>query len=72
MKIIVRVKANAKKNEVKPLGENRYQVSVTAPPVDGKANEKVIEVLADFFDKPKRAITILRGETSKEKLIEIG
>jgi uncharacterized protein (TIGR00251 family) len=71
MKITVRVKPNAKKNEVTPLGGNRFQVSVTAPPVDGKANEKMIGLLAEYFGKPKRAITLLRGETSREKFLEI-
>jgi uncharacterized protein len=71
MKILVRVKPNARKNEVKPLAENSYLVSVTAPPVDGKANDKVIELLAEYFDKPKRAISILRGATSKGKIVEI-
>jgi len=71
MKIQVRVKPNARKNEVKQLEGNSYLVSVTAPPVDGKANEKVIEVLAEYFGKPKRCVTIVRGTTSKEKIVEI-
>jgi uncharacterized protein (TIGR00251 family) len=71
MRITVRVKANARKNEVKQLGGNQFLVSVTAPPVKGKANEKVIEVLAEYFDRPKRCITILRGRTSKDKIVEI-
>ena len=71
MKISIRVKPNARKNEVKPLGENTYLVSVTAPPVDNKANEKMIEVLAEYFGKPKRMIAILRGTTAKKKIVEI-
>jgi len=72
VKIIVRVKPNARKNAVEETGGNRYRVSVTAPPADGKANEKVIEILAEYFNKPKRAIRILRGASSKEKVIEVG
>lgn len=71
MKISVRVKPNARKNDVKEIDENHYLVSVTAPPVDNKANEKVIELLAEYFGKPKRAITIVRGGTSREKVVEI-
>lgn len=71
MKVSIRVKANARKNEVKQIDPNRYEVRVTAPPVEGKANEKVIELLAEYFGKPKRCVTILRGETSKNKIIEI-
>lgn len=72
MKLSIRVKTNARKNEVKQIDAKTYQVSVTAPPVDGKANEKIIEVLAEYFGKPKRCVTILRGEVSKEKVVEIG
>jgi len=71
MKISIRVKPNARKNEVKPLGGNSYLVSVTAPPVEGKANEKVVELLAEYFGKPKRTIVILHGTTSKIKFVEI-
>ncbi len=71
MKISIRVKPNARKNEVRPLGDNTFLVSVTAPPVNNKANEKVVEVLAEYFGRPKRAISILRGTTAKQKIVEI-
>ena len=71
MKISVRVKPNARKNEVKDLGVGKYVVSVTAPPVEGKANELVIELLAEYFHRPKRAVSILQGERGKEKIVEI-
>jgi hypothetical protein len=71
MKITIRVKPNARKNEVKQIDTRNYIVSVTAPPVEGKANEKVIEVLAEYFGKPKRCVILLRGETGKIKVIEI-
>ena len=69
--ITVRVKPNARKNEVKQLEENSYLVSVAAPPAEGKANAKLIEVLAEHFEKPRRCITILRGEGSRIKIVEI-
>lgn len=72
MKISVKVKPNARKNEVKVIGENTYQVSVSVPPVDGKANEKLIEVLAEYFHKPKREIEIRSGHSSKMKIVDIG
>jgi uncharacterized protein len=71
MKITIRVKPNARKNEVKPIDAGNYIVSVTAPPVEGKANDKVIEVLAEYFGKPKRCISLVHGETGKTKVIEI-
>ena len=71
MKISVRVRTNARKNEVQQLDETRFLVSVTASPVEGKANEKVIEALAEYFHKPKRSITIVRGRATREKIVEI-
>jgi uncharacterized protein (TIGR00251 family) len=71
MRISVRVKPNAHKNEVQRLEENRFLVSVTAPPVEGKANEKAIELLAEYFHVPKGRVNILKGARSKEKIVEI-
>ena len=71
MKLSIRVKPNGRKNEVRQLEPGKLLVTVTAPPVEGKANEKVIELLAEYFDVPKRAITILHGAKGKDKLVEI-
>ena len=71
MRISIRVKPGARANGVVPLGSNTFQVSVTAPPVGGKANEKVIEVLAEYFGRPKRSISIRRGAGSRNKLVDI-
>ena len=71
MRISVRVKPNARKNEVKEVGERSYLVSVTAPPVEGKANERMIELLSKHFGKAKSRIVILKGASGREKLIEI-
>jgi uncharacterized protein (TIGR00251 family) len=71
MKITIRVKTNARKDEVKQIDEKHFQVSVNASPVDGKANEKLIELLAEHFGRSKRSITILHGLASRNKVIEI-
>jgi len=46
-------------------------VKVTAPAEGGKANEAVVKLLADELDIPKNAVTIRRGETSRNKLIAL-
>ena len=46
-------------------------VKVTAPPVDSAANAAVIALLAKSLDVPKRAITIVRGETSRLKQVVV-
>jgi uncharacterized protein len=71
MKITIRVKTNARKDEVKQIDEKHFHVSVNAPPADGKANERVIEVLAEHLGKPKRNITIIHGAASRDKVVEI-
>ncbi len=66
----IKVITNAKRNEVVE-GEGTLKVYVNAPPVDGKANKVVTEVLAEYFKVRKNSVKIIRGEKSKEKVIEI-
>ena len=40
-----------------------------APPVEGRANEVLCAYLADTFGLPRRAVTVLRGDTSRQKLV---
>ena len=71
MKIVARVKTNSREESVTKISENEYAVRVKVPPVEGKANRAVVEVLSEFFHVPKSRIGILRGHKSKIKLIEI-
>lgn len=71
MLIEVKVKTRAHKNEVQKTGEGNYVVFVSAVPEKGKANEKVINLLSDYFGKPKQSIRIVHGRTSKNKQIQI-
>ena len=49
----------------------RLKVYLTAPAVEGKANEALIEFLAEHFKIKKNTISIIRGVKSREKVIEI-
>ncbi len=71
MIIRVRVKPKSKKEEVRKLSENSYEVRVKDPPERGRANERMLELLSRYFGKPKNKIKILRGNTSREKLVEV-
>jgi uncharacterized protein len=71
LKITITVKPNSKKNEVLKSPDGSLVVFVNAPPVEGKANQKVIDLLSDFFNKPKRCISIISGHKGKHKLVEI-
>lgn len=66
------VKPSAKREEVKKIADGEYMASVHAPASEGKANQALIELLADYLSVPKSAVKIIRGETSRKKLVEIG
>lgn len=46
-------------------------VSVAAPPVDGRANAALVAFLAEQLGLPKRAVTVVGGHASRDKLVEI-
>jgi uncharacterized protein (TIGR00251 family) len=71
MKFKIIVKPNAKRNEVTKTVEGTLVVRVAVPPIEGRANEKVIEVLSEYLNKPKRSISIVSGFKGKNKIIEI-
>ena len=71
MKITVMVKPNARKDEVVVREDGVYVVKVSVPPIEGRANERLIEVLAEHFKKPKRAIEIRVGSRGKHKIVEV-
>jgi uncharacterized protein (TIGR00251 family) len=71
MKITVHVKPNARTNEVELKDDGSYLVKVSVPPIEGRANEKLIEILAEHFHKPKRSIRISSGTRGKHKIVEI-
>jgi len=67
----VRVQPRARKNAI--VGEigDALKLALTAPPVEGRANEACIEFLAEFLKVPRSSITIAAGETSRNKIIRI-
>jgi hypothetical protein len=71
MKLSIQVKTNAKKNEVTVREDGSLLVAVNVPPVEGKANKRVIEVLAQYLDRPKSNIIIVNGKKGKHKIVEI-
>jgi len=71
LKITAKVKPNSRENTVKLLDSGIYEVKVSVSPEKGKANKKVIELLSAFLKIPKSKITLLSGETYKEKIFEI-
>ena len=70
MKVIIKVKPNSSQEKIEKT-ENGYLVYVKEPPVENKANQAVLKVLADYFKIPKCQISILSGLKSKQKVIEV-
>ena len=71
MQKIVKVKPNSQQQKIEELADGSLIVHLKSPPVDGKANEELIKLLAKKFDVPKSSITIKSGVTSRNKLITI-
>ena len=71
MRISVHVTVNAKKPEVMEVSVGELRVRVNAKPIDGAANIRLIEILAEHFNVSFGAIRIVSGATSRDKIIEI-
>ncbi|MCU0431516.1 MAG: DUF167 domain-containing protein [Cytophagaceae bacterium] len=71
MIIEIKVKPNARKDEVSVSPEGLVRLSIKAPPVDGKANEYLVGLLSRIFGVTKSSITILTGASSTRKRVEI-
>lgn len=70
MKIKVRVIPRAKKEKVEEFGEG-LKIYVAAPALEGKANKRVLEVLALHLEIKKSSLTIVKGKTSRDKIVEV-
>jgi uncharacterized protein YggU (UPF0235/DUF167 family) len=71
MRITVHVKLRSKKTSIVKNDDGSFTVAVHTMPIDGRANEAVIRVLADFFHVPPSSIVFVSGITSKTKVFEL-
>ncbi|HEU5184961.1 MAG TPA: DUF167 domain-containing protein [Gemmatimonadaceae bacterium] len=67
----VRVQPRASRNEVTGEREGALRVRLTAPPVEGAANDALIELLAKALHVAKRDVRIISGVTARTKVVEI-
>jgi uncharacterized protein (TIGR00251 family) len=68
----VEVKVRASKSRVLGVKGERLSVALAAPPVDGAANEALRRTLAEFFEIPRAQVSIIAGEKSRRKAVELG
>lgn len=67
----IRVQPGAKKTEISGMHGDRLKIRIQSPPVDGKANDALIDFLRKFLKIKLSEIKIIRGEKSKDKDIKI-
>jgi len=61
----------ASKNELIGIHNHRLKIRITAPPVDGKANQHLMALIGKWFGTPKGKVSIVRGETGRQKTLLI-
>jgi hypothetical protein len=71
VRVAVRVQPRSPRDRVVGPHGTALKVQVAAPPVGGAANQAVIELLAKWLGVPRRAVTILQGHSSRDKLVEV-
>lgn len=71
IKLSVKVVPNSSKCEIVGVIEDSLKIKLDVPPVEGKANEKCIKFLSKLLGVSKTSITIVSGETSKNKILFI-
>jgi uncharacterized protein (TIGR00251 family) len=67
----VKVQPRAKQNAITGELGDTLKLALTAPPVEGRANEACIEFFANLLDVPRSSITIASGETNRRKVIRV-
>jgi uncharacterized protein len=67
----VRLKPRAKGDRIGCGPAGLLDIAVTSPPIDDRANAHLVELLADRLRVPKRAITIIKGGRSRNKVVSV-
>ena len=67
----VKVHPRARKNALTGVVGDTLKLALTAPPVEGRANQAVIEFFADFFEIPRSSVTIASGASNRNKVVRI-
>ncbi|SFJ19207.1 DUF167 domain-containing protein [Celeribacter neptunius] len=69
--LAVRVTPKASRNAIR-IEDGQVRVYVTTVPEAGKATKDVVKLLAKAMGRPKSALTLVRGETSRDKVFRVG
>ncbi len=69
--VSVRVHPRAHKNAITGAMGDALKLALTAPPVEGQANQACVEFLAEFLNVPRASVTIVAGQSSRNKVIRV-
>jgi len=67
----VRVVPNASKSCLKEMAGGILKVKVKAPPEKGRANDELVKVLSGALKLPKKSVTVVKGEKSRNKTVSV-
>ena len=70
-RVRLRVSPGARHSELVGRHGDGWKVRVTAPPEDGRANDAVLDLLAERLDLPRRSLSIVSGHTAREKVVRM-
>jgi len=68
MRLNIKVQPSSGRQEIKKISQNEYKVFLKKSPEDNKANKELTKLLKKYF---KKDIKIIKGFTSKQKVVEI-
>ncbi len=69
--LTIRVQPGARRSEVVGWDGDTLRVRVAAPPVEGKANEALVELLAEALGVRRRQVEVVKGATSRVKAVRV-
>jgi uncharacterized protein len=68
---VVKVHPRGKRNAITGAMGDAVKISLTAPPLDGRANQACIEFVSDFLKVARSSVTIASGESSRRKVVRV-
>lgn len=71
MRIYLKVIARSSQQKVEKFSEGDYKIWIHSVPEKGKANQEIINILANYFGVSKSEVAIIGGKTSSKKIIDI-
>jgi len=69
--LVIKVKPNSRVSELRQLGGGAWLARLKSPPVDGKANEELLELVARHFGCRKSAVSLKSGASARTKLVRV-